>query len=512
MRSDLPLNFWGGSDLPKFVMRYLIALLWLIIFTKKLFFWVYLWQLKEYHIGRFIDHFRTYKGKKLIFNYLLLIKVLVLLGMIYTARHGLERAKFFLVYFTAFVFFVESLYVFRAFLRKTLKKPVLTQKIAVILSTGFSFEILLVFTLFLLEFRLTKFTATLLLVDILTPIGLSMLVLVFQPLAVFLRNRILKQARLKRAKFTSLTTVGITGSYGKTSTKEFLAAILSEKFSVLKTKEHQNSEVGISECIINELRPEHQIFICEMGAYNRGGIKLLCDIVKPKIGILTGINEQHMATFGSQENIIKTKYELIESLPQDGVAFFNGKNKYCRELYQKTNIKKHLYGENAGLGLENFEGAKAVAKELGMADQEIESASQKIENKFPGIKIKEGVNGLKIIDATYSANPDGVIINLDYLNTLPGKKVIVMPCLIELGKASAEVHRRIGRKIAEVCNLAIITTKDYFKEINREAGDKAIFLENPQEIFEKIKSAVSAGDIVLLESRVPSQLINLLEK
>jgi len=339
-----------------------------------------------------------------------------------------------------------------------------------------------------------------------------MLVLVFQPLAVFLRNRILKQARLKRAKFTSLTTVGITGSYGKTSTKEFLAAILSEKFSVLKTKEHQNSEVGISECIINELRPEHQIFICEMGAYNRGGIKLLCDIVKPKIGILTGINEQHMATFGSQENIIKTKYELIESLPQDGVAFFNGKNKYCRELYQKTNIKKHLYGENAGLGLENFEGAKAVAKELGMADQEIESASQKIENKFPGIKIKEGVNGLKIIDATYSANPDGVIINLDYLNTLPGKKVIVMPCLIELGKASAEVHRRIGRKIAEVCNLAIITTKDYFKEINREAGDKAIFLENPQEIFEKIKSAVSAGDIVLLESRVPSQLINLLEK
>jgi len=113
-------------------MRYLIALLWLIIFTKKLFFWVYLWQLKEYHIGRFIDHFRTYKGKKLIFNYLLLIKVLVLLGMIYTARHGLERAKFFLVYFTAFVFFVESLYVFRAFLRKTLKKPVLTQKIAVI--------------------------------------------------------------------------------------------------------------------------------------------------------------------------------------------------------------------------------------------------------------------------------------------------------------------------------------------------------------------------------------------
>lgn len=493
-------------------MRYLIALLWLVIFTKKLFFWTYLWQLKEYHIGRFIDHFRTHKGKKLIFNYLLLVKVLLLFGMVYTARRGMESLKFDIVYLTAFIFLAEVLYIFKSFWQKAIKRPVLTQKIAVILSTGFSFEILLVFTLFLLEFRLTKFTATLLLVDILTPIGFSILVLAFQPLAVLLRNRILKQAKKRMAQFKNLLVIGITGSYGKTSTKEFLYTILSEKFRVLKTKEHQNSEVGISECILNELRLDHQIFICEMGAYNRGGIKLLCDIVKPKIGILTGINEQHMATFGNQENIIQTKYELIESLPQDGVAFFNGKNKYYRELYQKTQIKKFFYGENADLGMENFEGAKAVARELGMTDEEIERASQKIENKFPGIKIKDGINGLKIIDATYSANPDGVIINLDYLKTFPGKKILIMPCLIELGMASAEVHRRIGVKIAEVCDLAIITTRDRFKEIKETASEKAVFMENPKEIFEKIKSTASAGDTVLLESRVPSQLINLLVK
>lgn len=497
-------------------MRYLIALLWLIIFTKKLFFWVYLWQLKEYHIGRFLDHFRTHKGKKLIFNYLLLVKILVLLGMIFTARRGLTELKFNLVYFTALIFFAEALYIFKAFWQKTFKKPVLTRKVAVILSTGFSFEILLIFSLFLLEFRLTKFTATLLLFDILTPVGFSLLVLSFQPLAVFLRNKILKRAKLKRHNFANLLVIGITGSYGKTSTKEFLFTILSERFRVLKTKEHQNSEVGISECILDELTSDRQIFICEMGAYNRGGIKLLCDIAKPKIGILTGINEQHMATFGSLENIIKTKYELIESLPQDGVAFFNGKNKYCRELYEKTlrrgSGQAMLYGENAGLGLENFEGAKAIAKELGMTDEEIERASQKIENKFPGIKIKDGVGGLKIIDATYSANPDGVIINLDYLKTFPGKKIIVMPCLIELGAASKDVHRRIGSKIAEVCDLAIITTKDRFKEIQETAGGKAVFMEDSKEIFEKIKSFCQPGDIVLLESRVPSQLISLLAK
>ncbi|GAI48689.1 unnamed protein product, partial [marine sediment metagenome] len=139
-------------------------------------------------------------------------------------------------------------------------------------------------------------------------------------------------------QFKNLLVVGITGSYGKTSTKEFLATVLSKRFNVLKTKEHQNSEIGISRCILNELKPEHKVFIVEMGAYGKGGIKLLCDIAKPKIGILTGMNEQHLALFGSQENIIKTKYELIENLPSDGMAIFNGNNKYCSELYGKTNI------------------------------------------------------------------------------------------------------------------------------------------------------------------------------
>jgi UDP-N-acetylmuramoyl-tripeptide--D-alanyl-D-alanine ligase len=248
-----------------------------------------------------------------------------------------------------------------------------------------------------------------------------------------------------------------------------------------------------------------------MGAYNLRGIKLLCDIAKPKIGILTGINEQHMATFGSQENIIKGKFELIESLPEDGIAFFNAKNKYCLELYQKAKIKKILYGQDVQLaGLENIEGAKVVARELGMSSEEITRASQKIENKIPGLQFKKGINGLNIIDSTYSANPDGVISHLEYLKTFPGKKVIIMPCLIELGKASREVHKRIGQKIAEVCDLAIITTKDRFREIKEEAGEKAVFMENPKNVFEKVKEFCQEKDTVLLESRLPGQLIKQL--
>lgn len=391
------------------------------------------------------------------------------------------------------------------------KYPKFTKKIILLFLTCLFLQILLVMNY--------SFFWVLILALILTP----SLFLLFQIPSAVWRKTVIDKATKKREKFTNLIVIGITGSYGKTSTKEILAAILSEKYKVLKTREHQNSEVGIFQCILNELKPEHEIFVVEMAAYNRGGIKLLCGIAKPKIGILAGINEQHMATFGSQENIIKTKYELIKSLPEDGIAFFNSKNKYCVELYEKTRIRKFLYGQNATFfGEENLLGAIAVAKELGMTEEEISRAASRIENKnlvsslplgnkFSGIEIKKGINGINIIDAIYSANPDGVIAHLEYLKKFQGKKIIVMPCLIELGKASKEVHKRIGGKIAEVCDLAIITTKDRFKEIKEEALGKAEFLEDPKIIFERLKVFSQPDDVILLESRVPRKLINLLK-
>jgi len=480
-----------------------LSFLWFIRTTKHILFWIYLWQLKEYHIGRFIDHFRTAKGKQLILNKLNLIKIILLLTF--------PAVPLLLFFVTSVLYIFEFFKALIDFLMRQLKRPVLTKKTTFLILIGILVEILVLLTLFLNVNNIVNFVFWLLLFDVLTPLIASGIFLIFQPLAVLVRSQIIKKAKQKRIEFKDLLVIGITGSYGKTSTKEFLSSILSEKFRVLKTKEHQNSEVGISQCILDDLKPEHEIFVVEMGAYNRGGIKLLCDIVKPEIGILTGINEQHMATFGSLENIIKTKYELIESLPEDGIAFFNGKNKYCLELYNKTRIKKFLYGEEVKIaGLENLEGAKLLAKELGMSEEEILRACQKIENKFGGIQIKKGINGLNIIDATYSANPDSVISHLEYLRTLPGRKVIVMPCLIELGKATIEVHKRIGQKIAEVCDLAIITTKERFKEFKEGAGEKAVFIENPKEIFEKIKEFSKEGDVVLLESRVPSQLIKQL--
>ncbi len=518
-------------------MKFLIAILWFIVFSKKLSFWLWLWQLKEYHPGRFKAHFQTTKGKEIIVNHLLIIKLILIPGLFF---------YFYFFYFFLFlIFLVETVFAFRHLFRKTLKIPVLTKKTYLILSSGLILEFLILFSFFSLSERV--FYPSLLGLDILAPLFFSGLVLAFEPIAVSWRKKVIKKATEKREKFKDLIVIGITGSYGKTSTKEFLDAILRENFKVLKTKEHQNSEVGISQCILNDLEPKHQIFICEMGAYNRGGIKLLAGIAKPKIGILAGINEQHLATFGSLDNIIKTKYELIESLPPDGLAVFNGNNKYCLDFYNKTDLPKKLAnkdiwaedikiekesisfkvrtkGDSADfrinlLGrhwIENILMAILVAKELGMSLEEISGTCQKIKPLPGAMRLIKSSQGLNIVDATYSANLNGVASHLDYLKTWSGRKVIVMPCLIELGSSSEEIHRKIGEKIEEVCDLAIITTEECFEDIKEGAikkgakGENILFLEDSRDIFEKIKDFSDQEDVILLESRVPKELFNLL--
>ncbi len=486
----------------------LISFLWLAGTVKSILFWLYLWQLKDYHIGRFIDHFQTAKGKRIIF-----------------------------LYVTQFMFW-------------RMKKPVFTAKMILLCILAISISAL--------YFVLTHTVMTLVLYNLLVPIIVSALVLLVQPFFVTARNRILKKARKKMAQFPNLVVIGITGSYGKTSTKEFLQTILAEKFKVLATPEHKNSEIGIAQTILQELNARHEIFIVEMGAYNKGGIKLLCDMVKPRIGVVTGVNEQHLATFGSLENLLSAEggQELLASLPKSGTLMVNGENKYCLDLYKNAKIDKKIYAINKDkintdiwteelsvkpecldfvavdrekhavhmvvdvLGrqhAQNLLGTMLVARELGMSFEEIASAAKNISQAQGGMTLKNGAHGIKVIDSSYSANPDGVMADLDYLKVFTGKRVIVMPCLIELGAKSIEAHIQIGKKIAEVADLAIITTRDKFEEIRNGAiinglsPEKVLFIENQKEIFNVLTTFCGMGDTVLLEGGRPSEVIKLLK-
>ena len=439
--------------------KILISILWFLVFTKLLIFWIWLWQLKNYHWKRLKAHFETQRIRKLFFS-----------------LHGIRF-------------------------------PELTQKVAVILTTGIFIEFL--FLLFAFSFTNYLFYIFLLILIILAPIIISILILFFQIPANILIKRALKEAEQKRKRFENLTVIGITGSYGKTAVKEFLYEILSEKFKVLKTEKNINAEIGIAETILNKLKPEHQIFIAEVGAYEIGKIKQVAQMIKPKIGILTGINEQHLSTFGSKENIIKAKYELIEALPEDGIAIIKDKldiqaedirveKEHLLFRIESNDFKVNLLGKH---NIQNILLAVSCAKKLGMSLEEISKACLKIKPEQGGMKFLKR-NGLTILDASYSANPNGVIADLDYLQIYSSSRIIIMPCLIELGKESKQIHKRIGKKIAEVCDFTIITTKDYFKEIKGE--NKNVFLiENPEDIIVKVRELSNQETVILLEGRVP---------
>lgn len=510
---DPTLPFFAAVLIPMLILPF-----WFVRIVKGILFYVYLWQLKEYRPERFLDHLRTEKGRQLIFNKLLLVKfILLILGIPIAVLllYMLETSKF--IY---------------DFGRNRARKPVPTKKAkALILLNVAALFLILAFILKGIGEGVLfgQHTARLVLaVDILFPFIVSGIVLSLQPLTIFIRNRTLARARAKRSTFKNLKVVGITGSYGKTSTKEFLAYILNKKYNVLKTPEHQNSEFGVANTILNKLGAEHEVFVCEMGAYKKGEIKALAEVAQPHIGIVTGVNEQHLATFGSIENLLSAEggEELANALPDGGTMLVNQNSRLRPDFGGQATIKYYGKAEHVkieknkisfevegvrfevpaygGHNGENLLGAIAAARELGMSLQEIAKAAETMPLELSPLKVKKAPNGATIIDSTYSANPDGVIADLGYLALYEGKKILVMPSLIELGPAAKEAHKKIGQKIAEVCDLAIITTKEYFEDIKEGAGDseKLIYMEDAHEIMEKIKGA----DAILLEGGKESRL------
>jgi UDP-N-acetylmuramoyl-tripeptide--D-alanyl-D-alanine ligase len=555
-----------------------VLFFWLFKEIKSFLFWTYLWQLKNYHIGRFIAHFDTASGRKIFsnigsyFKYIVFVALLLIMGStnyVYPEPFAGFLLKY-SVYFVALIpllfalYLAEGLAAIWGMVRRRIKAPQMTSKISFLLPIIFIplGVIVVVFSrLFVddylhpskwISFDLIPFATSILSFDILTPLIVSFIILLFQPITVFMRNRTIMKAVKKRELLENLLVVGITGSYGKSSTKEFLKFILSKEFKVVSTEKNENSEMGIAQCILNEVKEDHEVFICEMGAYNRGGIKFLCDIAKPKIGILTGINNQHLATFGSQKNIALTKFELIDSLPGEGLAVLNWDSELIRDNF-KSSINSIKYsvigkqdvwaeeikggkegisfkllfktGESYDLNLDingiqnvpNLLAAVAVAKKLGMEMENIIERLKEMDSSVGGMKFKK-FNGIDVVDATYSSNFDGFISHLDYLKNWEGGKILVMPCLIELGSEGRKVHRDMGRKIGEVCDLAIITSRDYSNDLRKGAIDAGMkkenicFIADGDKILKKINSFAKEGDVVLLESRVPLKLIDKMLK
>jgi UDP-N-acetylmuramoyl-tripeptide--D-alanyl-D-alanine ligase len=448
----------------------------------------------------------------------------------------------FFPYFLLFLWFLESGYFFWQVFRKSLLTPVFTKKIFVLFLSLFSFYLSIVFFFW----QKANFPLILLFLDLLLPIFVSFFVLFFQIPVIFWKYHLIKKATKKIENFPSLFSIGIVGSFGKTSTKEFLSTILNEKFSVLKTKENQNNEISISKLILNDLKKEHQIFVCEMGAYKKGEIKILTQMVKPKMAILTGVNFQHLALFGSMENLISAEggKEIVDFIDKDGLVIINGENEILRETFSSIKERKILVKEKGFdsikiedlkvgkdyisfrisslnfssflelplVGRENIQNlllAICAAQNLGMNLPQIISGLKKIDKESQRVKIKRGKNGVDILESTYSTNPDGILSHIEHLKLWQGKKIIVFVPLIELGKKAKEIHLEIGKKIGKICDLGIVVDRDYLKELQETSKGKVLFLEKENEILNKLQPFFEKDNVILLEGRLPKRILKI---
>ena len=327
-----------------------------------------------------------------------------------------------------------------------------------------------------------------------------------------------------------------------------MGTILSEKFNVLNTPESYNTPMGLSKVINNTLNPNHEVFVAELGAKVIGEIREVAELVQPKIGVLTSIGPVHIETFKNIDNIMKTKYELIEELPTDGVAIFNYDNEYIKKIADKTFKEKLLYGlediemldiyaddivvselgstftlrDKEGnniscttklLGKHNIYNILAgacVAKTLGLSFEEISRGIAKIEPIEHRLNIINPGTGIIIIDDAFNSNPIGTKAALDVLSQFKeGKKIIVTPGMIELGEMEEAANREFGVNIGKVCDYVILVgekrTKPIYEGIMETNYKEAnIFVvNNLEEATSQIGKIAKPKDVVLFENDLP---------
>jgi UDP-N-acetylmuramoyl-tripeptide--D-alanyl-D-alanine ligase len=395
------------------------------------------------------------------------------------------------------------------------------------------------------------FVATLAVLGLLPAHYLTLAALLVYPFQAAAKTAVVALAAHRLSARTDLIVVGITGSYGKTSTKEILATLLGPRYRVLKTTASVNTPVGIARTVLRGLRQEHQIFVVEMGAYVRGNIRDLARLVHPRIGVLTAVGEQHLERFGSVDQVAATKYELIEALPADGLAVFNADNKRCRALARRTSaVPVRTYGlerrpggpdliaTDVRTGIEgtsftvhtagedpvdfqtpllgrhnvgNVLAATAVALELGLTLPEIAAAARELEPVPHRLQILQGGGGVTVIDDAYNSNPAGAQAALEVLAEFPGRKVLVTPGMVELGSMLEQRHTEFGRQAAGVCDYIILVGPRRTAAIAAGATaagfalDRLIVVPTLKEATARLGRVVAAGDVVLFENDLPDQ-------
>ena len=340
-----------------------------------------------------------------------------------------------------------------------------------------------------------------------------------------------------------MSVIGVTGSYGKTSSKNILGDILKVKFDTLPTPMNYNTPYGLMLTINNKMDKFVEYFIAEMGACEVGQIKELCDFVKPKYGILTRICVAHLDSFKTEENIIKTKFELIESLPSDGIGILNSDDEKQVGYKLKNNCKikwigidneadyraidiKYTYKgmsfkvmidgkkysfESCLIGranIYNILAGIALSHQLGMSISEIQMGVKSVKPITHRLEMKK-YGSRTIIDDAYNSNPVGSSMAVEALSLMPGEKVIVTPGMIELKDMEYYYNYEFGKQMSSVCDKIILVGPKQTKAIQDALDDckydksNLYVIDDVKEAFNIVNRVCSDNCYILLENDLP---------
>lgn len=379
---------------------------------------------------------------------------------------------------------------------------------------------------------------------LLQPVLLLLVNLINHPVELWINRHYIGDAERILREMPALRIIGVTGSYGKTSVKYFLNTLLSAQYNVLCTPGNYNTTLGVVRTIRENMKPFHEIFICEMGAREVGDIKEICDLVHPDYGIITSIGPQHLQSFHTMENIIATKFELADAVPDTGKVFLNYDNEYIRGHKIEKSVISYGIGDDAAdfraydirvsargssfrmkdengtehefhtklvgsHNVQNIAGAIAVAHTLGIPMEKLLYPVRQLESVPHRLQlIRQGERIL--LDDAYNSNKNGFEAALDTLALFQELRILLTPGMVELGEKQYEENKEAGMYAADKCDYAILVGREQTKPIQdglMEAGfpqNRMILVDTLQEAFQMVNAIPDERQkVILLENDLP---------
>lgn len=358
-------------------------------------------------------------------------------------------------------------------------------------------------------------------------------------------KKVLKQLAIYKRSLFKGVVIGVTGSVGKTSTKEMIFNVLSSKYKVLKTIKNQNSQIGLPLSILR--LTDEDVMVLEMGMSNLGHIHNLSLIAKPDISVITNIYDSHIEFLGTRENILKAKLEIIDGM-DSGKLIINNDNDLLNNLKlnnkniniitcgikEKSDYMANIISDDiitkfnaCGINDLSIKGgvpyvynaliALTIGKLMNVEDELIKEGINKalgVEKRLEEVKID---NNITIIDDSYNANYESTYLALSYLSKFSGRKIAVLADILELGKNSKTIHKKVGELINKNNTNYLITIGKYSKYISKVAKKNKMnkkfikHFKDEKSSREFIKSILKDGDILLIKGSNGMKLCNLIE-